>query len=143
MDLVGYRSEVFDAIRDQYDNFLRGIGLHPQSYIPVSGREGDNISYQSLNMPWFKRGTVLSALDEFESEPPLTEQPFRMPVQDVYKFTLFGDNRRIVAGSITSGKVNVGDEVVFFPSGKHSIVKTIEGLTNPLKPLLTAGMRRV
>ncbi|HMD88299.1 MAG TPA: GTP-binding protein [Anaerolineaceae bacterium] len=139
MDLVGYRQDVFDQIKNQYNNFLSGVGLYPQSYIPVSGREGDNIASQSLQMPWFTKGTVLTALDEFESEPPLTEQPFRMPVQDVYKFTLFGDNRRIVAGNITSGKVNVGDEVVFFPSGKHSVVKTIEGFNQPDQFSLVCG----
>jgi bifunctional enzyme CysN/CysC len=139
MDLVDYRQEVFDQISSQYSNFLVSIGVHPQSFIPVSGREGDNISSPSSRMPWFTRGTVLSALDEFEGEPPLTDQPFRMPVQDVYKFTLFGDNRRIVAGNITSGKVNVGDEVVFFPSGKHSIVKTIEGFHQPAQASVASG----
>jgi bifunctional enzyme CysN/CysC len=139
MDLVGYRQEVFDEICKQYNNFLDSVGVHPQSFIPVSGREGDNISTPSLHMPWFTQGTVLSALDEFESEPPLTEQPFRMPVQDVYKFTLFGDNRRIIAGSITSGRVNVGDEVVFFPSGKQSIVKTIEGFHQSAQSTAASG----
>ena len=49
-----------------------------------------------------------------------------MPVQDVYKFTKQGDDRRIVAGTIDSGTVRVGDEVVFYPSGKQSRVKSIE-----------------
>ncbi len=56
-----------------------------------------------------------------------------MPVQDVYKFTRFGDNRRIIAGTIETGSVRVGDEVVFYPSGKKSRVKTIEWFNSPRK----------
>ena len=45
---------------------------------------------------------------------PPTERPLRMPVQDVYKF----DQRRIIAGRIEAGRLQVGDEVVFSPSNK-------------------------
>ena len=56
----------------------------------------------------------------------------RMPVQDVYKFTANDDNRRIVVGRIESGKITVGDEIVFYPSGKTSIVKTIESFISDM-----------
>ncbi len=49
-----------------------------------------------------------------------------MPVQDVYKFTRNGDDRRIVAGTIETGTIRAGQEVVFYPSGKRSHVKNIE-----------------
>jgi len=62
-----------------------------------------------------------------------------MPVQDVYKFTSFGDDRRIVAGTILSGQVKVGDEVVFYPSNKRSKVKTIEGFSAPEKETAMSG----
>ncbi len=55
----------------------------------------------------------------------------RIPVQDVYKFNSYGDNRRIIAGSIASGQVKVGDEIVFYPSGKRTKVKTIEAFNAP------------
>ena len=55
----------------------------------------------------------------------------RFPVQDVYKFSNYGDNRRIIAGSIASGKMKTGDEVVFYPSGKRTRVKTIESFNTP------------
>ena len=66
-------------------------------------------------MPWYDGPTVLEALDRFETERPTLDKPFRMPVQDVYKFTAQGDDRRIVAGTIETGVVRVGDEVVFYP----------------------------
>jgi bifunctional enzyme CysN/CysC len=52
-------------------------------------------------------------------------------VQDVYKFNNFGDNRRIVAGNIASWQINEVDEMVFYPSGKRTKVKTIESFNIP------------
>jgi bifunctional enzyme CysN/CysC len=62
-----------------------------------------------------------------------------MPVQDVYKFTKQGDDRRIVSGTIDSGVVKVGDPVIFYPSGKKSRVKTIEGFNRPTQTRAEAG----
>ena len=62
-----------------------------------------------------------------------------MPVQDVYKFTKQGDDRRIVAGTIESGSVRVGDSVVFYPSGKRSQVKSIEAFHRPSQTRAEAG----
>ena len=62
-----------------------------------------------------------------------------MPVQDVYKFTGQGDDRRIIAGTVDSGTLHTGDEVVFYPSGKRSRVKTIEGFNLPEQTKAEAG----
>jgi bifunctional enzyme CysN/CysC len=69
---------------------------------------------------------LLSAVDAFEKAPSKDDQPFRLPVQDVYKFTARGDDRRITAGRVESGTLRVGDKVVFYPSLKSSTVKSIE-----------------
>jgi len=61
-------------------------------------------------------------------------------VQDVYKFTAQGDDRRIVSGTIETGTIKVGDEVIFFPSGKKSRVKTIEAFNRPAQAEASAGM---
>jgi len=61
-------------------------------------------------------------------------------VQAVYKFTGGGDDRRIIAGTITTGTVNVGDQVVFYPSGKTSTVKPIEAFNRPKSNTASAGM---
>jgi len=100
---------------------------------------GDNVAALSENTPWYDGYTVLTALDSFEKAKPLTDKPFRMPVQDIYKFTLFGDDRRIVAGTISSGTLRVGDELVFYPSGKSSTVKTIETFSAPVKEKASSG----
>ncbi len=48
--------------------------------------------------------------------------PLRFCVQDVYRF----DERRIIAGRIETGKLRVGDELVFSPANKTSKVHSIE-----------------
>lgn len=125
MDLVGYRQETFEAIRTEYAAFLKKIGLTGET-IPVSGMGGDNVAALSERMPWYQGQTVLEALDRFSKAPPPVHKPFRMPVQDVYKFTRQGDKRRIVAGTVESGRLRAGDAVVFYPSGKRSRVSTLE-----------------
>ncbi|MCL4560787.1 MAG: GTP-binding protein [Chloroflexi bacterium] len=139
MDLVGFNQEVYDKIVSEYSAFLSAIGLQPKYFIPVSGSNGDNISHLSTNMPWYRGATVLSGLDEFESDPPLLDKPFRMPVQDVYKFSWLGDNRRIIAGSVSSGSIRVGDELVFYPSGKRSTLTSIEAFNRPSQTLIEYG----
>lgn len=139
MDLVGYSQDVYNSICAEYSKFLSEIGVRPRCYIPVSGRQGDNIASLSANMPWYDSFTVLSALDSFEKARPLTDKPFRLPVQDIYRFTLFGDDRRIVAGSVSSGTMRVGDELVFYPSGKSSVVKSIETFSTPEKDHAVSG----
>lgn len=122
MDLAGYDQKKFDDIEREYRAYLTSIGVTPTFVIPVSAREGDNIVTQSKAMSWYKGPTVVKALDSFVSGQPTTESPLRLPVQDVYKF----DQRRIIAGRIESGRIAVGDELIFSPSNKSARVKSIE-----------------
>ena len=122
MDLVGYRQDVFDGIEKEYREFLGQFKAVPQQIIPVSAKLGDNIANRSEQMSWYSGPTVLDALSAFQKEPGRSEQPLRLPVQDVYKF----DARRIIAGRVTAGHVKVGDSLVFSPSNKRATVKSIE-----------------
>ena len=139
MDLVGFSEEVFEKLKADYTAFLRQINVTPVSFIPVSAREGDNIASLSQRMPWYTGATVLQQLDQFISEKELQEKPFRFPVQDIYKFTRSNDDRRIVAGTVAAGKVRVGDEVLFLPSGKKSVIQSVESFHTEPKKLASAG----
>ncbi len=139
MDLVSYDQTVFTRIRDEYNAYLTGIGVQPLYYIPVSGREGAGIATHNGQLPWYDGPTLLQALDSFEKARPLTDQPVRLPVQDVYKFSNMGDNRRIVAGTLSSGTLQPGDELVFYPSAKRTILKTLEGFNTPAQTQAQAG----
>lgn len=126
MDLVDYDEKVFESVKAEYMEFLKQINITPKFVLPVSSFMGENIVKKSDKMPWYDGMCILEVLDEFECEEDHANQPFRMPVQDVYKFTRNGDDRRIVAGTIETGTIRIGQEVVFYPSGKRSHIKNIE-----------------
>ncbi len=139
MDLVDYSKETYESVVSEYKIFLAQAGL-TASFIPVSGMVGDNVAALSEKMPWYNGKTVLDALDGFKREALPTDKPFRMPVQDVYKFTKAGDKRRIVAGTVETGTVSVGDEIIFYPSGKKSTIRSIEGFNLQNKKTASAGL---
>lgn len=139
MDLVDYDQEVFNNIVDEYSTFLDSIDVKPLSFLPISAFYGDNIVANSENTPWYKGHSVLNLLDSLENEQSTDHLPLRLPVQGVYKFTKGGDNRRIIAGTIESGQIQVGDEVVFYPSGKKTKVKTIESFATEEKKSASTG----
>ncbi|WP_265446118.1 GTP-binding protein [Acetivibrio straminisolvens] len=136
MDLVDFSKEVYEAIISEFGEFLQKVNIKPINYIPISAFNGDNIAQKCPNTLWYEGPTVLEQLDGFVNRKENRQLPFRMPVQDIYKFTEEGDDRRIVAGTIISGAINVGDEVVFLPSNKRSVINSIEGFN--VKPRNTA-----
>ena len=136
MDLKGYRQDVFDDIQAEYRAFLEQIGVVPERFVPVSAKLGDNVVENSSSMPWYQGPTVLETLGLFRKETQRERQPLRLPVQDVYKF----DERRIIAGRVTAGSLNIGDRIVFTPSNKMAHVLTIEGFNvDPLPSEALAG----
>lgn len=139
MDLVGYAQAEYDKLVASLGDFLAQVNITPACFIPVSGRDGDNLADASMHMPWYRGPTVLQALDMFEPEAQPVGLAFRLRVQDVYKFTGQGDDRRIIAGTIDSGQVAVGDRLVFLPSGKRSRVKSIEAFNRPPQEQASAG----
>ncbi|HHV29808.1 MAG TPA: GTP-binding protein [Clostridium sp.] len=136
MDLVDFSKEVYESIISEFGEFLQKVNIKPINFIPISAFNGDNIAQKSPNTLWYEGPTVLEQLDGFVNKKENRQLPFRMPVQDIYKFTEEGDDRRIVAGTIISGAINVGDEVVFLPSNKRSVINSIEGFN--VKPRNTA-----
>jgi bifunctional enzyme CysN/CysC len=122
MDLVGYSELRFKEIEREFTAYLKEIGVKPTYIIPISAREGDLITEKSANMSWYKGPSVVEALDLFTSSPKLHQLDLRFPVQDVYKF----DERRIIAGRIEAGSLQVGDELLFSPTNKIARVASIE-----------------
>lgn len=139
MDLVENSQKTFLSIKEQYKEFLSQLGVKPIAFIPLSARNGDNLTYHSKSMPWYTGSTVLEHVDAFTKQENEYDKPFRMPVQDVYKFTESGDDRRIIAGTIETGHISVGDKVTFLPSGKTSAIASIEGFNSPEKKAITNG----
>lgn len=126
MDIADYSQKTFESIKSEYLDFLRQIGVEPLDFLPLSAREGDNVVNRSERMPWYTSNTALEMIDSFTKETSRVGKPFRFPVQDIYKFTEAGDDRRIIAGRIETGSIETGDEVVFLPSEKRSRIASVE-----------------
>ncbi|MCX6912241.1 MAG: GTP-binding protein, partial [Verrucomicrobia bacterium] len=135
MDLVNYSQERFNAIEAEYRIWLAQVGLQPSRFIPISAREGDNVAAPGTHMPWWKGPTAVETLDEFKAARLLGDQPLRFPIQDVYRF----DHRRILAGRVESGRIQVGERLSFAPSNKTSTVKSIERWNAPPRDFAEAG----
>jgi bifunctional enzyme CysN/CysC len=130
MDLVDYDPEVYFRIKTEYADFLTSLGVEAHEFIPVSAKKGVNIAQRAEEMPWYKGPTILEMLDRFKESAPPSHLPFRFPVQDVYKF----DQRRIIAGRVEAGRLRVGDSLIFSPSNKQGVVKSIEAWSVPTPP---------
>ena len=136
MDLVGHGADRFGEVVSEYRRYLAGLGIEPACFIPISAREGDNVAARSEAMPWYQGPTVLQALDGFAPRVRPVDRPLRLPVQGVYKF----DRRRIIAGRVESGRIAVGDAILFSPSNKTARVASIETWSAP--PADSAGTGR-
>lgn len=140
MDLVNRDQTLFLKIEQEFRSFLKGIGApDPDCFIPASALNGENLTIRSQEMGWYKGPTLLEALDEFQKAPPHLDRPLRFPVQAIYKFTSQGDDRRIIAGRVESGRVKVGDPVFFSPSNKSSVIKSIEAFNATPRQEIGAG----
>jgi bifunctional enzyme CysN/CysC len=124
MDLVHHDLSVFERIRKEYSEFLKQVKITPIDFVPIAARDGDNIAAPASWSPGVR--TVREHIDSFVKESQREHQPFRFPVQDVYKFTANLDDRRIFAGTVETGTIGVGDQVIFLPSGKRARIATIE-----------------
>ncbi|MDR1030422.1 MAG: GTP-binding protein [Treponema sp.] len=133
LDALQYDEQVFNSIRQEYGTYLETLKVKPLAFVPISAREGKNISTRAPEMPWYEGKTILEVLDSFHNPPSNEHGFFAMPVQDVYRFSNDNDQRRIYAGTIVSGEVKVGDEVRFLPSRKTAHIKTIEVWNAPSK----------
>ena len=135
MDLVDFSEARFREIESEYRKFLAGLGLEARAFIPASAKQGENVSRATMKMKWYCGASVLEALDLLQSQEPDVDLPLRFCVQDVYRF----DGRRIIAGRIETGTLRVGDQLVFSPANKTSVVATIERWNAPPNGPALAG----
>ncbi len=122
MDLVDYDESVFTNIQNAYQNFAQKLGFEEIAYLPISALKGDNITTQSENMPWHSGEALLPLLDKMDCSNNKLAQGFRMPVQLVNRPNL---DFRGFCGTITTGEVKVGDDVVVLPNIKSSKIQSI------------------
>ncbi|MEZ6103287.1 MAG: sulfate adenylyltransferase subunit CysN [Pirellulaceae bacterium] len=122
MDLVGYSEETFEKIKNDYTDFAARMIADDVHFIPISALNGDNVVDPSPNMTWYGGSTLMHMLENVHIASDRNLIDFRFPVQFVNRPNL---DFRGFCGTIASGVVRQGDEVMALPSGKKSRVKSI------------------
>jgi len=122
IDLVDFSQEIFDRIAGEFAAFAASLGLKSLQAIPLSARYGDNLSAQSDRTPWYRGPCLLELLETIDVEDDRAAKAFRLPVQWVNRPNL---DFRGFAGTLASGAVGSGDEIVVLPSGRSSRIKSI------------------
>ena len=122
MDLVGYDQGVFDDIVEAFAQSARKLGPLAITAIPLSAREGENLSTLSARTPWFSGPPLIEYLEQVQVEDNRAADGFRMPVQWINRPNL---DFRGFAGTISSGRIAPGDGIVVAGSGRSSTIKRI------------------
>ena len=122
MDIVDYDEAVFERIKADYIDFASRLELPDVHFMPLSALKGDNVVVNSPNMPWYTGAALMPLLETVYIGSDRNMEDFRFPVQLVLRPNL---NFRGFAGTIASGIIRRGDEVMSLPSRKKSRVKSI------------------
>lgn len=122
MDLVGYKKEVFEKIKDDFTDFAAKMKIHDLQFIPVSSLKGDMVVKRGKNMDWYQGPTVDSYIENVEIAVDTNLVDFRFPVQLVLR----PDQKfRGYAGQIEGGIIKKGEKVKVLPSGRNTKIKSI------------------
>jgi adenylyl-sulfate kinase len=124
MDLVNFSQETFDKIVSDYKTFITGLNIPDVNFIPMSALKGDNVVDKSDQMPWYHGESMLEFLENVHVGSDRNFEDMRFPVQYVNRPSL---DFRGFAGTVASGIIRKGDEVMALPSRKKSKVKQIIG----------------
>jgi bifunctional enzyme CysN/CysC len=127
MDLVGYDRRVFDAIAQDFSDFVAKLEISDVTFIPMSALEGDNVVHRSDRMAWYEGPPLLYHLETVHVASDRNLIDSRFPVQWVIR-PMTGEHHdyRSYAGKVASGVFRVGDEVAVLPSGETSTIASID-----------------
>nr|WP_245905934.1 adenylyl-sulfate kinase [Mycolicibacterium palauense] len=133
MDLIGWDQERFEWIRDEFHAFAARLDIHDVTTIPISALNGDNVVTKSENSPWYDGPALLTHLEEVYIGGDRNLVDVRFPVQYVIRpQTRDHADHRSYAGTVASGVMRPGDEIVVLPGGKTSRVTAIDGPAGPV-----------
>ncbi|MCA1360903.1 sulfate adenylyltransferase subunit CysN [Bradyrhizobium sp. IC3069] len=122
IDLVAYDKECFDRIACDYMAFAAGLGFTSIVPIPISARYGDNVVDRSARANWYRGPCLLEYLESIDIQSGTASQAFRFPVQWVNRPN---PDFRGYAGTVVSGRISAGDEIIVATSGRTTRIKRI------------------
>lgn len=128
MDLIDWDRSKFEAIKDEFHSFAARLDVQDVATIPLSALHGDNVVTKSDRAPWYEGPSLLSHLEEVYIAGDRNLVDVRFPVQYVIRpQTHEHHDHRSYAGTVASGVMRPGDEVVVLPVGKTTKITAIEG----------------
>jgi len=122
MDLVDYDRVVFDSICTEFRRFAAQLDIPDIRFVPLSALQGDNVAQPSANTMWYEDGSLLHILENIYVGGEHNSPALRFPVQWVNRPD---SSFRGFSGTLVSGTLRRGDEIVVLPSRKRSRVRRI------------------
>jgi bifunctional enzyme CysN/CysC len=132
MDLVDFSEDVFEDIRETFEDFAAKLELTDIEFIPISALDGDNVVDRSQRMKWYDGAPLLYHLEHVHVASDRNLVDVRFPVQWVIRPDE-ADRGRGYAGQVAGGILRTGDDVHVIPSGDTSRIAAIEGPLGPLE----------
>lgn len=125
MDATDYSEDKYNQVKKDVSELLGMVGFKAADvpFIPTSAFEGDNVSKNSSNTPWYNGPTILECLNSLKLPEAPDDLPLRVPVQDAYTISGIGT---VPVGRVETGVMKKGQMVTFMPSGASGEVKSIE-----------------
>ncbi len=130
MDLVDYDQRVYSDIVREYQAVARDLGTEEINAVPVSALTGENVFSPRGNTPWHGGPTLFELLENVDVRRDELATAFRLPVQWVNRPN---PGFRGYSGTVASGHVERGMNVVAIPSGRQSTVERILGPSGDLE----------
>lgn len=134
MDLVEYSEEVFEKIRQDFENISSKLDVKDIRFVPISALKGDNVVERSANMKWYDGPTLMYLLENLHisgdrnfTDPRFAVQYVIRPQSDEYH------DYRGYAGRVSGGIFKPGDRVTVLPSGLNTIIKSIDTMNGSLQ----------
>ena len=122
MDLVGFSQARFDEICGDYRDFVSRLDLPDLHFIPIVALHGENLVDPSENMPWYRGTTLMNFLETVYIGSDRNLEDFRLPIQMVNRPNL---DFRGFCGTLASGIIRQGDQIMVLPSKRTSKIKRI------------------
>lgn len=132
MDLINYDKTKFEIVKEEIINYFNNYRYSTLKIIPISATIGDNITKKSTKMKWYKDDTLMKYLETVNVNKS-DNSKFIMPVQRVCRPN---QNFRGFQGNVVSGKINIGDSIICFPSKERANVKQLYNLDKKVDTVL-------
>jgi bifunctional enzyme CysN/CysC len=133
MDLVDFSAQVYEQIRDEFVSFAAKLNVPDLAVIPISALLGDNIVTRSPNTPWYDGPSLLHHLENLHVASDRNLIDTRFPVQYVIRpQSAQHPDYRGYAGTVASGVLKPGDEIMVLPSGFTTTISAIDTPDGPV-----------